>query len=215
MMKVGEYKVIDDYFPDWMIQNVRDYMCMMPVRWDNVSLTEPTWDTSESRFMGNMILIEDNWQLRDVQIHWFLLYLIDAIKHDICKELNISNVVRCLHNGQFPLESMNGGNHRDSDVNNDKESYLSVIYMGYGNSGDCVIVDEDNHEHRVSFKEGRLVLFNSNTMHRGEAPETGYRCSWGLVFPTFDPTGIKFEDDMFDPNAIDNTWYKKEQPINH
>ena len=73
MMKVGEYKVIDDYFPDWMVQNVRDYMCMMPVRWDNVSLTEPTWDTSESRFMGNMILIEDNWQLRDVQIHWFLL----------------------------------------------------------------------------------------------------------------------------------------------
>jgi hypothetical protein len=52
-------------------------------------------------------------------------------------------------------------------------------------------------------------------MHRGEAPETGYRCSWGLVFPTFDPTGIKLEDAMFDPNAIDNTWYKKEQPINH
>ncbi len=207
-MKPGEYKIIDDYFPDWMVQQVRDYMCMMPVRWDNSS----DYTIKEGkRFMGNMILIEDNWQLNDVKMHWFLLYLIEAIKHDICKEYNITNTYRCLHNGQFPLESMNGQNHRDSD----DVKYLTVIYMGYGNSGDTVIVDDDNNDiKRVSFKEGRLVLFNSNTLHRGECPTEGYRCSWGLVFPMFDPTGVKLTNSMIDPNIKDWAWYEKEQPIN-
>jgi hypothetical protein len=211
-VKIGEYKVVDNYFPDWLVQQVRDYMCMMPVRWDNTS------DYSikkGKRFMGNMILIEDQWQLKDVSPHWFIFYLIDAIKHDICKELNITNTLRCLHNGQFPLESMNGKNHRDSDVNNEKQSYLSAIYMGYGNSGDCVIINKDNQEERISFKEGRLVLFNANTLHRGEAPIEGYRCSWGLVFPLFDPTGIKLNDGMLDPNAPKSrSWYEQDQPIN-
>ena len=214
-MKIGEYKVVDNYFPDWIVQGVRDYMCMMPVRWDNVSSVEPTWARSESRFMGNMILIEDQWQLKDVAPHWFIYYLIDAIKNDICKEYNITNTFRCLHNGQFATQSMNGGNHRDSDANNDKENYLSIIYMGYGNSGDCVIINEDNQENRVSFKEGRLVIFNSYTMHRGEAPTEGYRCSWGLVFPTFNPTGIKLNDAMLHPDApTSKKWYQRDQPIN-
>ena len=87
--------------------------------------------------------------------------------------------------------------------------------MGYGNSGDTVIVDDDNNDiKKISFKEGRLVLFNSNTLHRGEAPIEGYRCSWGLVFPTFDPTGVKLTNSMLDPNLKDWAWYNKQLPIN-
>ena len=216
-MKEGEYKVIDNYFPDWLVKDVSDYMAMIPVRWDNCSLVDPSWKkNAHARFMGNMIIIEDQWQLSESP-HWFIWYLIDAIKNDICKELNITNTVRCLHNGQFALkdDSMSGTNHRDSDANNPTENYISVIYMGYGNSGDCVIINKDNQEQRISFKEGRLVIFNSYTMHRGEAPTEGYRCSWGLVFPTFNPTGIKLNDAMFDPDApTSKKWYQQDPPIN-
>ena len=80
---------------------------------------------------------------------------------------------------------MNAINHRDSDNDN----YLSVIYMGHGESGDTILCDDDGNDvERISFKEGRLVIFNAYQLHRGEAPKTAYRCSWGLVFPLFDPT---------------------------
>ena len=181
-MKVGEYKVVDDYFPQWMIDQVSNYMTKVPVRWDNT----PRKDSfNECRFMGNMLLIKDEWQLKDVTNSWFLQYLIESIKNDICKEYNITHCLRCLHNGQFPLDSMNAINHRDSDNDN----YLSAIYMGHGKSGDTILCDTDGNDvERISFKEGRLVIFNAYQLHRGEAPTEGYRCTWGLVFPLFDPT---------------------------
>ena len=181
VMKLGQYKVIDDYFPPWMIDKVSNYMAFVPVRWDNT----PYGDYNQSRFMGNMLIEEDKWQLKDIPNSWFLQYLIESIKHDICKEYNITHTLRCLHNGQFPMEIMNAVNHTDADDDN----YLSVIYMGHGKSGDTVLCDEDGNDvERISFKEGRMVIFNSHQLHRGEAPTEGYRCTWGLVFPLFDPT---------------------------
>ena len=84
--------------------------------------------------------------------------------------------------------------------------------MGHGNSGDTVILDKDNKEHRVSFKEGRMVIFNAKTLHRGEAPTSGYRASWGLVFPLFDPKGVRLNDTMIDPNVKETAWYSREMP---
>jgi len=178
-MKVGEYKVIDDYFPRWLIQKASNYIGLMPVRWDN----SPKKDTFKTcRFLGNMILEKDTWQLKDVPPSWFLSYLIDSIKEDICKQYNITNTLRCLHNGQFPLEIMNAVNHRDAD----DENYLSVIYMGHGASGDTVLCDNDGNDvERVSFKEGRIVIFKSNIWHRGEAPTDGHRVTLGAVYPLF------------------------------
>ena len=78
-MKVGEFKVIDDYFPQWMIDQVSNYMTRVPVRWDNT----PRKDSfNECRFMGNMLLIKDEWQLKDISNSWFLQYLIESIKND-------------------------------------------------------------------------------------------------------------------------------------
>ena len=205
-MKIGEYKVIDDYFPDWLIQHVSKEMELIPMKWDNT----PRKDSfKDCRFLGNMILIEDYWQLPDTS-SWFAEYLIKCIHHDICKEYGITNTVRILHNGQFALkdDSMNGINHRDSEYNN----YLSLIYMGHGNSGDTVILDKDNNEHRVSFKEGRMVIFNAKTLHRGEAPTSGYRASWGLVFPLFDPKGVRLNDTMIDPNVKETASNSREMP---
>ena len=56
--------------------------------------------------------------------------------------------------------------------------------MAHGNSGDTVIVNEEGEDvKKVSFKEGRMVIFNSAEYHRGEAPTEGYRVSLGAVYP--------------------------------
>ena len=180
-MKVGKYKVIDDYFPQWMIDKVSDYMTRVPVKYDNT----PRKDSfNECRYMGNMLLTRNKWNSKALPQSWFLEYLINVIKEDICKEYNITDTLRCLHNGQFPLESMNAINHRDSD----DDRYITVIYMGHGKSGDTILCDNDGNDlHRITFKEGRLVIFNSYQLHRGEKPNEGYRCTWGLVFPLFNP----------------------------
>ena len=52
--------------------------------------------------------------------------------------------------------------------------------MGHGNSGDTVFEDGK----RVEFKLGRLVIFNSSDIHKGDAPNDGYRVSLGAVYPS-------------------------------
>ena len=180
MNKRGDYKVIDDYFPDWLVTNVSYYLKTFPVTYTNT----PNKNTyKNARFMGNMIMIEDEWMV-PIKPSWFIEYFNHCIYNDLLKEYDIKHCLRCLHNGQFPLEKMNGINHRDAD----DENYVSVIYMGHGNSGDTVIVDENEDDvERISFKEGRIVMLNSFTKHRGEAPKEGYRVSWGFVYPLFTP----------------------------
>ena len=51
--------------------------------------------------------------------------------------------------------------------------------MGHGNSGNTVFEDDV-----VKWKLGRLVIFNSSVIHRGEGPESGYRVSLGAVYPS-------------------------------
>ena len=180
MNKRGDYKVIDDYFPDWLITDVSYYLKTFPVTYTN---TPNKHTYKNARFMGNMIMIEDDWMV-PIKPSWFIDYFNKCIYNDLLKEFQISNCVRCLHNGQFPLESMNAINHRDSD----DDRYITVIYMGHGKSGDTILCDNDGNDlHRITFKEGRLVIFNSYQLHRGEKPNEGYRCTWGLVFPLFNP----------------------------
>ena len=74
---------------------------------------------------------------------------------------------------------------------------LEIAFNQFGdsrfecNSGDTVILNEDNTENRISFKEGRIVTFNSRIIHRGESPIEGYRISLGFVYPLFDPDNCK------------------------
>ena len=37
---------------------------------------------------------------------------------------------------------------------------------------------------RIEWKLGRLIIFNSSMVHRGEGPESGYRVSLGAVYPS-------------------------------
>ena len=165
-------KVIDDYFPPWLVDIVSKDTESMPVKYTN----SPYADFDKARFFGTMLYLDDKFQ--DLPYYWFIDYFNRCIYNDICKELNINHCHRILLNGQLP--GQNGCNHCDAD----SKDYLSIIYMAHGNSGDTVIVNEEGNDvERISFKEGRMVIFNSAEYHRGEAPTEGYRVSLGAVYP--------------------------------
>jgi hypothetical protein len=93
--------------------------------------------------------------------------------NDLCKDWTVGHCHRVLLNAQLPSQS--GCDHTDADSDN----YLSVIYMGHGNSGNTVFENET-----VEWKLGRLIIFNSALVHRGEGPDSGYRVSLGAVYPS-------------------------------
>ena len=166
-------KVIDNYFPQFIVDDVSQATQKMPVAYTN----SPYRHFHLARFFGAMLYNEDKFA--DVGFYWFVDYFNRCIMNDVCKDLSITNCHRILLNLQ--LENQNGQNHTDSD----SDDYLSIIYMASGNSGDTVISDGENDIERVSFKEGRLVIFKSNIWHRGEAPTEGHRVTLGAVYPLF------------------------------
>lgn len=169
-----EIRVIDDYFPSWIVDQVSVESTLIPVSYSN----SPYADYNSARFFGTNLIKDDNWL---VSPWWFVTYLNLCIKNDICAEYNIKHCSRVLLNGQAP--GQHGCNHADADY----DCYLSVLYHAHGDSGDTVFVNSSDEDvKRVSFKRGRLIIFNSSIWHRGEAPEHGYRTSLGCVYPTID-----------------------------
>ena len=162
-------EVVDNYFPDWLVDGVSKELELMPVTYTNSSHK----DFENTKFFGNTLMKDDMFT---GQYWWFIDYFNRCIYNDVCRSYNISHCARVLLNAQLP--NMNGSDHIDAD----DENHLSVIYMGHGNSGDTVFESK-----RVPFKLGRMVIFNSHLVHRGEAPTEGYRVSLGAVYPLFDP----------------------------
>lgn len=175
LMPVKEkIKVVDNYFPEWFVTRVSHELEFMPVRYNNT----PYANFRQARFFGATLMQQDRFL--DIPPWWVVEYFNECMYHDICKEWTTHACLRVLLNGQLP--GQHGCNHTDSDSNN----YLSVIYHGHGVDGDTVFVDNDTGEdiQRVSFKEGRLVIFNSLLMHRSDAPSQGYRVTLGGVYPS-------------------------------
>ena len=173
-IKAKTPRVVDNYFPDWIVERVSKDLEYFPVTYTN----SPYRDFKRCRFFGNMLMEEDQWTV-PIERWWFVDYFNMCIYNDICKDLELpGHCHRILLNGQVPGQE--GQNHCDSDY----EDYLSVIYMGHGNSGATVFVNnEDEDVQRVEFKEGRMVIFNSSLWHRGEGPSEGYRVSLGAIYP--------------------------------
>ena len=150
-MKYFEPIVIDNHFPDWMVNVVAEESKYIPVIYNN----SPTANYNSARFFGNMLISDGKWSADgDVQPWWFVDYLINTIRYEICPDDNITHCRRVLLNGQ--AAGMKSQNHCDADF----DTFLSVIYHLDGESGDTVFVNNaDNDVQRVSFKRGRLILF--------------------------------------------------------
>jgi hypothetical protein len=170
----GKPRIVDDYFPQWMVERVSLDLEYFPVTYTN----SPYKDFQRCRFFGNMLMEMDRWTV-PIERWWFVDYFNMCIYNDICKDLNLpGHCHRILLNGQVP--GQDGHNHSDSDY----DTYLTAIYMGHGTSGSTVFVNDRDEDYLdVPFKEGRLVLFNSMIWHRGEGPKEGYRVSLGAVYP--------------------------------
>ena len=181
-MKYFEPIIIDNHFPDWMVNVVAEESKYIPVIYNN----SPTANYNSARFFGNMLISDGKWSADgDVQPWWFVDYLINTIRYEICPDDNITHCRRVLLNGQ--AAGMKSQNHCDADF----DTFLSVIYHLDGESGDTVFVNNaDNDVQRVSFKRGRLILFNSILWHRGDPPDDGYRTSLGCVFPIVPPEEV-------------------------
>tara|TARA_B100000287_G_scaffold398632_1_gene416188 strand:+ start:781 stop:1362 length:582 start_codon:yes stop_codon:yes gene_type:complete len=191
-MLADKVRIVDNYFPDWMVDRVSLDCVNMPVTYTN----SPYMDFDKARFFGNLLMVDNNWMER-FPPWWFLDYFNLCVYNDICKEYNLTNCHRVLLNGQLP--GQNGCNHCDSDY----EEYLTIIYMASGTSGDTVIVNSrDEDIQRVSFKRGRMVIFNSSIWHRGEAPTEGYRITLGAVYPL---KPIHELTKVMTPNQLPNT----------
>ena len=161
------YRVIDDYFPQWMVDEFAQWVTNeCPLYYNNT----PHGNYEEARFFGNTIVWNDN-PSNDVNPHWFVSYLCDAVKKDICKDVPILHIMRVLVNAQFPGED--APTHVDAD-----DPATSIIYHAWGDSGDTVI-DGDT----IEFKQGRLIIFDARTPHYGKGPDKGVRFSLGLVAP--------------------------------
>tara|TARA_B100000073_G_scaffold348474_1_gene367669 strand:- start:3464 stop:3952 length:489 start_codon:yes stop_codon:yes gene_type:complete len=160
-------RVIDNYFPDWMVKQVSNELEFMPVRYNN----SPYGDFSKARFFGSMLM--ENNQFIDIKPWSFVDHFNNCVFNDILPN-SLGHCHRLLLNAQLPEQ--HGVYHTDADSDN----YMSIIYMGHGNSGATEFKNGDT----VDWKLGRMVIFQSNIYHRGCAPIDGWRVSLGGVYPT-------------------------------
>ena len=168
MLPSNNYTVIDGYFKPWIVDAVSGYYEHYPVTFSNSS--KATYKEG-SRFFGTIIMEHETWKVPQELNSWFNHLLRGSIINDILKD-KVSQCDRILVNGQ--VSGLKGVDHTDHDAPNEK---ITVIYMAHGNSGSTRVGDEE-----IPFKEGRIVMFDSNKIHRGDAPNSGYRVSLGCVF---------------------------------
>lgn len=163
-----EVRVIDNYFPDWLVDSFGTWLVeYCPLFYNNT----PYGDYNKARFFGNTV-IRDNEFTDTTPWHYFYAYLNECIMHDIGKDLPLSHIHRVLVNAQCPGQTSQ--THTDHDI-----PATSIIYHAYGKSGATTFKTGE----KVEFKKGRLVLFDSFLEHDGEPPNEDIRISLGIIAP--------------------------------
>ena len=161
-------EIIDDYFPNWMVQDVAEWLTdYCPLYYNNA----PYGDYNKSRFLGNTV-IRDNEFTDTSPWYWFFAYINECVIKDIATRPPCSHIHRLLVNGQTP--DMISEFHTDHDV-----PATSIIYHAYGKDGDT----EFANGKVIPFKQGRMVVFDSSLHHRGNPPSKGMRLSLGIIAP--------------------------------
>ena len=165
-------QIVDNYFPQWMVDKVLAEIPLIPVSYTN----SPYGEYDKSRFFGQQLMEKEQW-VAPIAPHWFVDYLHMAVCNDICKEYEINHLDRCLLNCQTPGQEAQI--HTDSNSN----VRISGIYHVMGD-GDTVFYTTDKEKTvSVKFVPGRLVLFNSTIWHQGLPPvDSPIRYSLGYIW---------------------------------
>ena len=88
--------------------------------------------------------------------------------------LSNKNINRIKINTTFPFPKNTKKNYGPIHIDNDKKGSISIIYYLHNTDGDTVFFDENSNNpkiiKRVSPRQGRAVVFNSNIPHAGCCP---------------------------------------------
>ena len=126
-----DYKVIDDYFPEWIVKSMSAYFENFPVSWSNSSREKYE---DGGRFFGNMCISHEEWVIPEDLRIWFFQYFNGCVMNDLLKG-QVTNVNRVLVNGQ--VKGQDGVNHKDID---DKEEVVKTATGGTGSQvGDIIV----------------------------------------------------------------------------
>ena len=74
-LKGMDYRVVDDYFPEWVVSQVSEYFEGFPVSYSNSS--KLTYGEG-SRFFGNMLMVNDAWTIHQSCNHGLFHILLVA-----------------------------------------------------------------------------------------------------------------------------------------
>lgn len=162
---MSDIKVIDGYFPDWIVDDVGDYLSTdFPFFYNNT----PYGDYSKARFWGNTV-IRDNEFTNETPWYWFFAYFNQCIMKDICKDLPLTHVHRLLVNAQNPGQT----SQTHTDFNRPATS-ITILTI-------CMV--DDTRSRTIEVKRGRIIVFDSLLEHDGEPPTNDIRISLGAICP--------------------------------
>jgi hypothetical protein len=171
---MSDIRVIDGYFPDWVVEDVGNYLSTdFPFYYNNT----PYGDYSKARFWGNTV-IRDNEFTSETPWYWFFAYFNECIMKDICKDLPLTHIHRLLVNAQNP-------GHVSQTHTDFNRPATSIIYHAYGEDG-CTTFAKGE---KVDFQMGRIIVFDSLMEHDGEPPTNDIRISLGAIAPH---SGVQF-----------------------
>ena len=147
-----DVKVIDEYFPEWLVNIVSRDTEQMPVTYTN----SPYNTFDRARFFGCMMIEQD--KPKDHPPYWFNEYFNRCIYNDILKEYEITNCYRILLNGQLP--DMNGCNHNDADSPLSTTNRRKLRIKSMNRKADDPV--DPNSHHEELLHRGYVFIFSSD-----------------------------------------------------
>lgn len=181
-------KVIDNFLPSTYQDSLCELMLGDAFPWYlNKSTTLNRYNAMNQQFESGQFT---HTFFKDGQIFSQFFQKVEPIMYYLMLSENIrtDNLIRIKANLNYQNNSMPVDGHYPLHVDSAKEiNYTTCIYYVSDSDGDTLFFSPDakTETARVSPKKGRLVMFDGNTLHAGQAPKTNeLRCVVNINFKT-------------------------------
>lgn len=188
--------IVDNYFPQWMVDKVAAESLLIPVTFTN----SPYGEYEVSRFFGQNLMEDEVW-IAPCPPHWFVDYCHLTVCNEILLDYKIQKMDRCLLNCQTPGQYAQ--KHVDWNPRFTGNNRVSGIYYIRGD-GDTDFYDSDGEKYTVENIPGRMVFFDSSDIyHEGKSPTVDpIRYSLGYVWQCASPLSDHDPLDLLNPVPI-------------
>jgi hypothetical protein len=179
-------KVIDNFLPSAYQDSLHELMLGDNFPWYlNKSTTLNTSNTVNQQFESGQFT---HTFFKDEQISSQFFQRVEPILYYLMLSENkrTDSLIRIKANLNYQNSLMPVGGHYPLHMDSNKETnYTTCVYYVNDSDGDTLFFSSDlkTETARVSPKKGRLVMFDGNTLHAGQAPKTNeVRCVINLNF---------------------------------